>query len=87
LAKDQWLGLETNGAIKVECSKDSTQEEMDKQQTSGTQWEKDLWAAMKPVVDAADADRSAATDAEVKAEWEALFSPGGNANEVLSASA
>jgi len=83
LAKDQWLGLETNGAIKVECSKDLTKAEIDTQQTSGTQWEKDLWAAMKPVVDAADADRNAAA----KAEWEASFSAGGNANEVLPASA
>jgi hypothetical protein len=84
LAKDQWLGLETNGAIKVECSEDLTHAEMDKQQTSGTQWEKELWAAMKPVV---DADRRAARDAEAKAEWEALFSPGGNANEAPPASA
>jgi hypothetical protein len=46
---EQWLGLETNDAIKVDCSEYLTVLEIHRQRTSGTQWEKDFWAAIDAV--------------------------------------
>lgn len=59
--KDQ----KANDAVKVDCSQDLTPEDIEKQKTSGTQWEKDFWGVVLPVKITADTQRQAELD-EVK---------------------
>jgi hypothetical protein len=57
------LGLEENDAVKVDCSEPLTQSEIYRQKTSGTQWEKKVWAEIGPVLDAAEAEAKSADEA------------------------
>jgi hypothetical protein len=88
--RDGLLDLKTNDAIKVDCSNNLTREDIDYQKVSGTQWEKDLWAAILPVSDAADKERDAATEedwAKEHAAWASGMSAAGYTDIPASTSA